>query len=523
MTIIAPYRPAVDPGRAGFAQLVRAEWVKFRTVRGWVIAMIVAMLAIVVLGVGPSGQGSCGMNGPASDCTQVLGPGGEAVTDSFYFVHQSLDGNGGITAAVTSLTGEIPALSWNGAMRAGLVPWAKAGIIIKAGTRQGVVYAAMMITGDHGVRMQYDYTGDIAANSASGNADSVSAATPRWLRLTRSGDTVTGYESADGTHWTQVGTVTLAGLSSTVQGGLFATSPPYSQTSVSLSSVNGGASQATGVFDHLNLAGTWPDRAWTGSAIGAAGGPAAGSPGGFSEAAGRFTVTGTGDIAPAVSGASGTGVTVAQTLIGVFVGLIVVAVVGAMFMTAEYRRGLIRVTLSATPRRGRVLAAKAVVIGAVTFAAGLVSAAVVVTAGQRVLRGNGVYVWPVTAPTEVRVIVGTAAVLAVTAVIALAVGTVVRRGAAAVATVIVVIVLPYLLTVTIPVLPLGATDWLARVTPAAAFAVQQTVIQYPQVENIYAPSAGYFPLAPWVGFAVLCAWAAVALALAAYMLRRRDA
>ena len=68
----------------------------------------------------------------------------------------------------------------------------------------------------------------------------------------------------------------------------------------------------------------------------------------------------------------GIGVTIAQTLIGAFAGLIVIVVVGAMFMTAEYRRGLIRVTLAATPRRGRVLAAKAVVIGAVTFAAGLV-------------------------------------------------------------------------------------------------------------------------------------------------------
>ena len=274
MTMIPPYRPAVHPGRAEFAQLLRAEWVKFRTVRGWVIAMIAAMLAIVVLGVGPSGQGSCGTNGPASDCTQVLGPGREAVTDSFYFVHQSLDGNGSITAAMTSLTGEIPALSWNGAMRAGLVPWAKAGIIVKASTRQGAAYAAMMITGDHGVRMQYDYTGDIAANSASGNADSVSAATPRWLRLTRSGDTVTGYDSADGTHWTRVGTVTLAGLSSTVQGGLFATSPPYSQTSGSLSSVNGGASQATGVFDRLSLG--VPGRTARGPA--APSGPPAGLP-----------------------------------------------------------------------------------------------------------------------------------------------------------------------------------------------------------------------------------------------------
>ena len=49
------------------------------------------------------------------------------------------------------------------------------------------------------------------------------------------------------------------------------------------------------------------------------------------------------------------------------------------------------------------------------------------------------------------------------------------------------------------------------------------MIAYPQVDNVYAPSAGYYPLAPWAGFAVLCGWAVLALALAAYALRRRDA
>jgi ABC-type transport system involved in multi-copper enzyme maturation permease subunit len=502
----------------GFASLLRAEWVKFRTVRGWVIGMIVAALAIVVLGAGPSQSGSCGMHGPASDCAQLLGPGGEAVTDSFYFVHQPLRGNGSITVRVTSLTGQLPTLSGNRAMRGGLVPWAKAGIIIKASTRPGSAYAAMMVTGSHGVRMQYDYTGD-----APGLAGPVSAASPRWLRLTRSGDTVTGYDSADGTHWTRVGTAVLAGLPANVPGGLFATSPQYTQTSVGVSAVSSGNSDATGAFDHVALGGTWPGGAWAGSAIGAAGGPAAGSPGGFRDAGGRLTVTGTGDIAPSVSGASGLGVTIAQTLIGVFAGLIAVVIVAVMFMTAEYRRGLIRVTFAASPRRGRVLAAKAVVVGAVTFAAGLAGAAVAVIAGQRALRDHGVYVWPATALTEVRVIVGTAAVLAVAAVIALSIGAVLRRSAAAVATVIVVIIVPYLLIVAIPVIPAGPADWLARVTPAAAFAVQQTLIQYPQVSNVYVPSAGYYPLPPWAGFAVLCGWAVLALGLAACLLRRRDA
>ena len=59
--------------------------------------------------------------------------------------------------------------------------------------------------------------------------------------------------------------------------------------------------------------------------------------------------------------------------------------------------------------------------------------------------------------------------------------------------------------------------------PLAAFAIQQSTPQYPQVSNVYTPVNGYFPLAPWTGFAVLCVWTAVALALAAALLHRRDA
>jgi ABC-type transport system involved in multi-copper enzyme maturation permease subunit len=117
------------------------------------------------------------------------------------------------------------------------------------------------------------------------------------------------------------------------------------------------------------------------------------------------------------------------------------------------------------------------------------------------------------------VIVGTAAVLAVAAVIALAIGAILRRGVAAVA----VIVVPYLFAVAAPVLPAGPTDWLLRLTPAAALAVQQTLVQYPQVTNTYLPYYGYYPLPPWAGLAVLCAWAALALGLAVFLLRRRDA
>jgi ABC-type transport system involved in multi-copper enzyme maturation permease subunit len=533
---ITPYRPGQQAARDGFLPLLRAEWTKFRTVRGWVIGMIVAALVTVVLGLLIAGGGSstC-QRSPSSPVLSgavclphiPLGPGGQAVTDRFYFVREPLAGNGSITVRVTSLTG----LHANGNAQAGqnlaqgVEPWSKAGVIIKASTRPGSAYAAMMVTGGHGVRMQYDYTHDTA-----GRPGAVSAASPRWLRLTRSGDTITGYDSADGTHWTQVGTARLAGLSSTVQAGLFATSPDHT-TVVSQSlgggTGSGGPTLATAVFDHASLPGPSPGGAWTGDAVGgrATGGAASGGLQGFHQASGRFTVSGSGDIAPLIHNPAGSGFptsTIEQGLVGAFGGLIAVVVVAVMFITAEYRRGMIRTTLTASPRRGRVLAAKAIVAGAVAFAAGLAAALVMVPLGNRLAHAKGSYVLPVTSLTELRVIAGTAALLAVAAVLALAIGTALRRSAGAVTAVIVVIVLPYILG-TAAVLPVGAENWLLRATPAAAFAIQQSMPQYPQVTASYTPTAGYFPLAPWVGLAVLCAWAALGLGLALYLLRRRDA
>jgi ABC-type transport system involved in multi-copper enzyme maturation permease subunit len=526
---ITPYQPGEQAGRDGFAQILRAEWTKFRTVRGWVIGTVVAVLVMVGIGLFAAGAGSSSCQstsgssgGPTrtgQGCMTIppVGPGGEAVSDSFYFVRQPLAGNGSITVRITSLTGLLPDSNGNDT-RPGLVPWAKAGIIIKESTQPGSAYAAMMVTADHGVRMQDDYTSDTA-----GQPGPVSSAAPRWLRLTRSGDTITGYDSADGTSWTQVGTVHLAGLPSTVQAGLFAAAPAYQTISENFGGGESGSiapSQDTAVFDHVSRSGTWSGGAWTGDYIDAANGSGTG---GYHQAAGQFTVTGSGDIAPVVVGQAGdVGATIAQHLVGTFAGLIAVIVVATMFITAEYRRGLIRVTLTASPRRGRVLAAKAIVIGSVSFVAGLAAAAATVIFGAQLAHARGSYVYPVPWPTELRVVVGTAALIAVAAVFALGLGTVLRRSAAAVTLVIVAIVLPYILGVA-SILPVSASDWLLRITPAAAFAAQQAIPQYPQVTALYSPSSGYFPLAPWAGFAVLCAYAALALGLAVVLLRRRDA
>jgi hypothetical protein len=71
MTNATLYRSQAPAGRAGFARLVHAEWTKFRTVRGWVVGMIVA--GLLVVGVVLLGHSECG--GMQADGS--IAPGGD--------------------------------------------------------------------------------------------------------------------------------------------------------------------------------------------------------------------------------------------------------------------------------------------------------------------------------------------------------------------------------------------------------------------------------------------------------------
>jgi hypothetical protein len=249
-------------------------------------------------------------------------------------------------------------------------------------------------------------------------------------------------------------------------------------------------------------------------------------PPGVEESGGTFTVSGSGDIAP---GGFGEGLTIEGTLIGTFLGAIVVIVVAVPFFTADYQRNLNRTAPDHPPAAWRMLAAKAIAIGAVTFVAGLAATAVVVPLGVQILRSNGNDVLPVPLLTELRVVVGTAALLALFAILALALAAMLRRRLAAIAAALAVIAVPYVVAIAL-VLPgsdwqwemrLVASRWLLRLTPAAGFAIRQSIPEYPHVIGPYTAGHGYYPLAPWGGFAVLCGYTALALGLAGFLLRQR--
>jgi hypothetical protein len=497
--------------RAGFTRLLRAEFTKFRTVRAWMIALCAAAIVFVLLSF------LSAFESRALVPAQPTGPGGEPVSDTYMFVHRTLAGDGALTARVTSLSGAYTPLSPtsgsafgesskggpNSQLDPGLAPWAKAGIILEPDTNQGTAYAAVMVTGSHGVQMQYNYTHD-----SPGLAGPVGPSFPRWLRLTRAGDVITGYDSADGARWTEIGTARLTGLPRTVQIGLFVTSPLYFPA--------GSSSVATASFDQVSAWGDLPHRSWTGDPI-AGFYPSVPSASTWQQpSAGAFTISGSGDIAPLVGDILSAQWAGASIVNGTIAALLFVIVLATLFATSEYRRGLIRTTLAASPRRGCVLAAKAAVAGSLAFAAGVIATAVAEVVTRHVLAANGSYLFPQSGTDLARVIIGTGLFLGLAAALAVALGTMLRRSAVTVAAGIVLLVVP-------GILGSQSGSWLMRFTPTAAFAIQATLPRSTLVTSDYTPPNGYFPISSWAGLAVLAAYTAVALGAATWLLRRRDA
>jgi hypothetical protein len=510
----------------GFARVLGAEWTKLRTVRGWLIGLAVAAVLGTLLSIvsaNGSHSGTCTGSNPADLVCSAghpavpVGPGGQIVADTYELVEHSLDGNGAITARVDSLSGFIAKENMNRGSpnapeRPGLAGWAKAGVIVTSSTMAGAPYAAVMATGGHGVRFQYDYSHDMA-----GTPGTVSSSNPRWLRLVRHGDALSAYDSTNGSSWHEIGSTALMGLPNTVDIGLFVTSP----VTYALSS-QGNTTQATARFDHVTVQGRTTATTWQDASVGGGNNfyPTLGS-GSAHQIGGTFVITGTGDIAPGVlAGIIAQNPATGQTIIGILVGLIVLIVIASMFVTSEYRRRLIRTTFTAVPNRGRVLYAKATVIFAVAFLTEGVAAAISIPVGRHILVQNGNYLFPVGALTVARDIFGSAILVALSAVAVLGLATILRRGAGAVVAGIALFVLPTILGATVT----GSVgEWIYRLTPAAGFSVLDSALSSPLVSYPYTVQNGYYPLGAWASLIVPCCYAALALGAAAILLRRRDA
>jgi ABC-2 type transport system permease protein len=202
-------------------------------------------------------------------------------------------------------------------------------------------------------------------------------------------------------------------------------------------------------------------------------------------------------------------------LSGIDLSQAVVAILAVLAISGEYSTGMIRTTLTAMPRRLSVLAAKAVVVAALTFAAGMVGAGASMLAGRLILPGRGFtppHGYPplsLASGPDLRAAVGSVLYLTLIALLALGVAAAVRDSAVSIG---LVLALLYLFPVIASALTPSWSRHLQQIGPmSAGLAIQATG----GLRNL--------PLAPWQGLGVLALWAAGALIVGGLVLRLRDA
>ncbi len=204
------------------------------------------------------------------------------------------------------------------------------------------------------------------------------------------------------------------------------------------------------------------------------------------------------------------------SLTGIDLGQAVVAVLAVLAVGGEYSTGMIRVTLTAMPRRLTVLGAKAAVLAGCVLAAGIVAVLGSVLAGRLILPGhgmtvaNGYQLLSLTNGSDLRAAVGAVLYLALIALFALGLATAIRESAVAMGA---VLALLYLFPLASAVI--GDQVWSRRLDQIGPLSAGLDVWSTVNVKAL--------PLTPWQGLGVVALWAVGALLLGAVVLRLRDA
>jgi ABC-2 type transport system permease protein len=196
-----------------------------------------------------------------------------------------------------------------------------------------------------------------------------------------------------------------------------------------------------------------------------------------------------------------------RSLGGYHLAQLAIGVLGVLVISGEYSTGMIRSSLMAVPRRLPVLWAKIAVFATVTFTLMLASAFIAFFAAQAILTAHHVNV-TLAHPHALRTLVGTVLFVTVTGILCVALGTIIRRTAGGIATFAgLLFVLPGINEI----LPSSISNSINPYLPSSAGGAIATAV----------PDA--HTLSPWAGFALYSGYTLAALALAAYLLVRRDA
>jgi ABC-2 type transport system permease protein len=193
---------------------------------------------------------------------------------------------------------------------------------------------------------------------------------------------------------------------------------------------------------------------------------------------------------------------------GMMFAQITAIALGTLIVTTEYGTGMIRATLAASPRRGSVLTAKAVVLSLTLLVAGTVTAFAGYLGGNWFFDRQGIGIG-LSEDGVLRAMVGSGLYLAGLGLFAMAVGLLIRHTAAALS---IVLALVFVVGNMAFLLPGSWGEWIAKLLPGnAGSGIAMPVSFNPQL------------LDPWPGFAVFAAETAVLLVAGYAVFRRRDA
>ncbi len=199
---------------------------------------------------------------------------------------------------------------------------------------------------------------------------------------------------------------------------------------------------------------------------------------------------------------------ISTSLTGTFFAQLAVGVLGVLLITGEYSTGMIRSSLTVVPSRLPMLWGKVAVFAVTVFLTTLVASTISFMVGQALLSGQHLDA-ALSDPGAMRSVLGAALYLTAAGITAIALGALLRNTAAAITVFVAVFfVIPPLTQL----LPISLTDHFVQYLPSNAGAVL--------LDGTFGVA---HPLAPWTGFAMMCAYAMVLIGFAAWRLRRVDA
>jgi ABC-2 type transport system permease protein len=200
-----------------------------------------------------------------------------------------------------------------------------------------------------------------------------------------------------------------------------------------------------------------------------------------------------------------------QSLAGLYIGQLIIGVLGVLVITSEYSTGMIRTTLTTNPHRGMMIAAKGVVFTVVALVTSLITSFTAFFLGQALMSSHHMST-TIGSPNVLRAVIGGALFLTACGVLAFGLGLLIRHSAGGIGA---MVGLLFVVTILINFLPQSWQDHVDKWIPALAGGqLWMTVAQPPGSTPMFGP---------WPSFAVLCGYAAIAVAAAAILFRRRDA